>query len=259
IAGQSVVFDCVGSMSAAASMQDSVTTFRQECQAHVALFDACAALEFSPVVVFPSTRLVYGMPKTVPVDETHPTDPMSNYALAKLTVEKFLDISHRTFGLRSRVFRLSNPYAPQVRIDQCQYNIISRFALAISRGEKVQIYGDGSQLRDYVHIYDVVSTFLTSGADEDPTHEVFNLGGPEAISIRDAVQLFVEAVDGPKPEFVPWPEVSLQIETGNYYSNIDKLTSRYELPPFTSPRTGLKELILNYERQKEGEKTVYAR
>jgi len=240
-------------------MENASTTFRRECQAHIAFFDACATVDPSPIVVFPSTRLVYGTPKSLPVDEAHPLAPTSNYGLAKLTVERFLELAHHNHGLRSRVFRLSNPYAPQRQIEQCPYNIISRFALAIARGEQVKIFGDGKQLRDYVHVRDVVNSFLASGADERSNHVVFNLGGPEPISIRDAVQILVDSVNGQEPEYVDWPELSLKIETGDYYSKLEKLHSDYELPPFVSPKIGLRELILGYEQQEEGDKTIYAR
>ncbi len=252
IGGQSVIFDCVGSMSAVASMKDAVATFRQECQAHIAFFDACAKSVAAPIVIFPSTRLVYGTPRCLPVDETHPVGPTSNYGLAKLTVERFLKLANESEGLRSRVFRVSNPYAPQLKVDQCRYNVISRFALAIANGERVQIYGDGTQLRDYVHASDVVNAFLASGADEDLGYDIFNLGGPEAITVRDAVQVLVDTVEGPDPELVPWPDQSLAIETGNYYSDPAKLNSRYDLPMFVSPRSGLRELIVNYQKQRKG-------
>ena len=257
IRGQQVVFDCVGAFSAVSSMNNATETYRNECLVHIAFFEACASIESSPVVVFPSSRLVYGVPQSLPVAENHPAAPMSHYAISKVTVERFLEISSKERGLRSRVFRLTNPYATRNAIDNCSYNVITRFASKISQGERVELYGDGSQLRDYIAIQDVCNAFVAAGFDESDTADIFNLGGPRAISIRESVELMVDAADGVAPKFVPWPENDKQVETGDYWSDNSKLFERYPLPPFMEPADGLRALIRELEpKTKELESCV---
>lgn len=246
---QSVVFDCVGSLSAVTDVEQAAANFEKQCLAHIACYEACAQAGQSPVIVFPSTRLVYGAPQYRPVDEKHALDPASYYARSRLKVEQFLKQAHSHHGLRARVLRLSNPYGPNLGTSQTSYNVITRFAQAIARGERVKIFGDGKQLRDYVHVYDVVKTFLVCGADESDDFEVFNLGGAQPIMFRDAVHIMVEAAGGPDPEYVPWPELDRKVETGDYVSDIRKLNDRFDLPPFVAPQVGLREVVDYYRDQ----------
>ena len=109
----------------------------------------------------------------------------------------------------------------------------------------MEIFGDGSQQRDYIAVRDVVNAMIAGGSDPSNSAEIFNLGGPRSISIRESVELMVDAADGLDARFVAWPEGDLKVETGDYCSDTTKLRERYALPAFVDPSEGLRELVLS--------------
>jgi UDP-glucose 4-epimerase len=241
VEGQSVVLDCIGRSGAVASNRDPGSNLRDECLPHLNLFEACAESGSLPTVVFLSSRLVYGRPVYLPVDESHPLQVESFYAAHKLNVENYLKVYAHTHGLPFVVLRLSNPYGPYRPAAGRDYGIINRFINDALKGRTIRVYGDGSQLRDYIYIEDAVIAMLSTAMVDACHGEIFNLGGPEALSIRDAVDRIRELCPEPNEvKFVPWPAEALQVETGDYWTDFEKLRGLVDLPKQTGFGEGVR-------------------
>jgi len=233
LAGQSVVFDFAGVSSAVESNKDPERGLDEECRPHLRLLEACSRLQSPPVVVFPSTRLVYGKPRYLPVDEEHPLAPQSMYAVHKIAVENYLQVFGQTRGMPFCVFRISNPYGPYQPADARGYGVINQFIRRAARGEPIRIFGDGAQRRDYVYIDDLISVMMLGAMTEACHGEIFNLGGAEGVSIADAARAITRLAGDTPLAFEPWPEAYRTVETGDYFTNLTKLRSKLDLPAFT--------------------------
>ncbi|HEB13812.1 MAG TPA: NAD-dependent epimerase/dehydratase family protein [candidate division WWE3 bacterium] len=124
--------------------------------------------------VFSSTGgAIYGEAKRIPTPESSPANPASPYGLAKLTVEKYLEIWQQLYGLEYIALRYSNVYGPRQR-GGAESGVVAIFATKALKGDSIAIYGDGEQTRDYVYIEDAMGANLA--ALESKKSGVYNIG-----------------------------------------------------------------------------------
>jgi UDP-glucose 4-epimerase len=223
--GQDIIFDLAGSTGGVESNRDAHHNLVSDCAPHLQAFQIAAEHTPPPLIIFCSTRTVYGHPEQLPVTESHHTNPLSIYAVHKLTLENHLQIMHQTHGLKYLIFRLSNPYGPYPWQQGKSYGIINQFIAKAHQGKPITIYGDGSQLRDYIYINDVIETFIRGAIKPECHQEIFNLGGPGALSIKEATDIISDSCPNTKIQFTDWPDEYKSIETGSYYTDLSKLQS----------------------------------
>lgn len=149
------------------------------------------------VIFISSGGTVYGVPNQVPILETHPTDPVCSYGISKLAIEKYLGLFRKLHGLDYTVLRISNPYGERQRIHGSQ-GAVAVFLGRVLRGEPIEIWGDGSVVRDYIYIADVVEALM---AALNPTRgeHVFNIGSGQGLSLNEVLD-HIEIVTGRKTE-----------------------------------------------------------
>ena len=246
LAGKAVIFDCIGASGAAYSNRYPEQNLLGECLPQLRLLEACKQQRLQPTIVFCSSRLVYGQPRYLPVDEQHPLQPLSMYAVHKLAVENYLKIYHRQVGLHYCIFRLSNPYGPYQPVHTQSYGIINLFVYRAASGKPIRVYGEGLQKRDYIHVDDVIGVFLLAAIDPACRDRVFNLGGREAISLRDAAATLTALSGAPAIEHVSWPEEDEGIESGDYLSSLHRLDDALELPDFINFNEGIGQTLKYY-------------
>ena len=157
----------------------------------VRLLEAMRAVGVSNIVYLSSGGTVYGIPLTDPISEDHPLNPISSYGIVKSTIEKYLYLENYLHGLRHCVLRASNPYGPRQGHGGVQ-GVIGTYLWRIARGEPIEIWGDGSIVRDFIHVRDIAE--LCADALTSTVSGVFNAGYGEGTSILDIVHLIGEAV-----------------------------------------------------------------
>ncbi len=144
-------------------------------------------------VVFASSGgTVYGLPKTLPVTEDHATDPICSYGVTKLAMEKYLQCYAHLYGLQYVTLRLANVYGIRQDPERTQGAIAIFLAKAL-RGEPLTVWGDGSVIRDFVHVRDVAR--LCSLTLHSSAVGVFNAGSGKGVSINDLVRLISAQLD----------------------------------------------------------------
>lgn len=134
------------------------------------------------VVFLSSGGTVYGPPRELPIHETHPTEPQCSYGIVKLAIEKYLELFRELHGLDYMVLRLSNPFGEGQRL-QASQGAVAVFLGKALRGEEIQIWGDGTVVRDYVHISDVIAA-ITRAATAQTTSRVFNVGSGVGLALN---------------------------------------------------------------------------
>ena len=249
IRGQEVVLDLAGSSGGVESNRDAVDNLGKECAPHLNLFQLASRQSVPPLVLFCSSRTVYGKPQYLPVDEAHPLAPQSIYAVHKRTLEDYLRVLNGLNGLPYLIFRLSNPYGPFPWQLGKAYGILNQFILKGTRSESLPIFGDGRQLRDYIHVEDVIRAFLLAVVTPSCHSETFNLGGPTAISMAAAATAIVQACPGSYIDFKEWPRDYGAIETGDYVTDCAKLEARLGWKPCIGFTEGLQRTLSAYQRR----------
>lgn len=143
------------------------------------------------VIFVSSGGTVYGSPRTVPIAETHPTDPISSYGITKLAIEKYLFLFHKLHGLEYNVLRLANPYGEGQRTHASQ-GAVAVFLGHAQSDEPIEVWGDGSVVRDYIYIGDVVTAMMAT-LNYQGEQRLFNIGSGVGLSLNqvlDAMERF---------------------------------------------------------------------
>lgn len=155
----------------------------------IQLFEAASQAGVRRVVFSSSGGTVYGAPAELPVRERAPTDPLSAYGVSKLAIEKYLAICPGVEGISLRV---ANPYGG-FQLRGATVGVIARYLLAVRRGESLEVWGDGSVVRDYIAIDDVARAFAAAVSGCDVAPGAYNVGSGIGASIADIIELIFRA------------------------------------------------------------------
>lgn len=201
--GVGCVYHLVGTVDLEASNRDPVDDARRTVLGSLRLLEACVAQRVRRVVFVSSGGAVYGIPRAIPIPEDHSTEPISAHGISKLTVEKYLQLFYRLHGLEYRIARCSNPYGEWQSPFRRQ-GAVAVFLFKTVGGEPITIWGDGTAVRDYIYVGDVVAALVGLGEDQGP-NGVFNVGGGRGVSIQELLEAVAQVV-GKKPQVEFRPE-----------------------------------------------------
>jgi UDP-glucose 4-epimerase len=149
------------------------------------LLESMDRLGIRRILFLSSGGTVYGVPDIVPIPESHPLRPLNSYGIVKVSIEHYLDMYRRLREFSPIVIRASNPFGPRQAHSGVQ-GIISTFFRRILAGEPVEIWGDGSVVRDYFAVGDLADFCALAGTGT--TEGVYNAGSGHGTSISDIVE-----------------------------------------------------------------------
>jgi len=147
-------------------------------------------------MVFTSSIAVYGAGQ-VPMNEEMVPIPEDSYGIAKLAVEKELQISHEMFGLDYVIFRPHNVYGERQNIGDRYRNVVGIFMNQLLQGKPMTIFGDGTQKRAFSYINDVAPLIAASVDNAAARNQVFNIGADVPYSVNDLARIVAEAMGKP--------------------------------------------------------------
>ncbi|MBU3616747.1 NAD-dependent epimerase/dehydratase family protein [Polynucleobacter sp. JS-Polo-80-F4] len=151
----------------------------------VALLDLCVRFNVKKFIYFSSGGTVYGESNEPLISEEHPTFPICSYGIVKLAFEKYIQMYWRLHGLNYSILRISNPYGPRQDPRKMQ-GAIGVFMHKMLTNDKIVIWGDGSVIRDYVYVGDVVKAALLAIKSEQSS--LVNIGSGVGISLRELLK-----------------------------------------------------------------------
>jgi UDP-glucose 4-epimerase len=221
IEGCDVIFVLAGRSGAAASFADPLGDLSTNVGGLLSLLNVIAASTRVPKIVFPGSRLEYGRVDALPVSEDAPLRPLSPYGLHKVACELHLQLYARQFGVRFAVARLTNPYGPWAAMAARGYNVVTQMIARSLDGEPISVYGDGTQLRDYLYVDDAIDALIALCDAPDGT--VVNVGSGTGTSLRKAAETIVRVCGRGSVTTVPWPADAQLVETGDFVADISKL------------------------------------
>jgi nucleoside-diphosphate-sugar epimerase len=243
---QQIVFNLAGQSGAVRSMEDPWTDLDVNCRGTLVLLEALRAAGSRAKVVVAGSRLEYGRAARLPVAEDAPGEPLCLHAVHKRTVEEYLRLYGRLFGVRYAVARVTNPYGPGQPRGRTAYGVINRLIHLALAGETLTIYGDGSQLRDYVHVDDVVTALVALAESSAADGRAYNVGSGVGTKLIDVAHTLVALAGRGRVQQVAWPRLAAQIETGDFVADISRIRQDLGWAPAVGLREGLERTMAHY-------------
>lgn len=202
VEGVEVVYHFVSTTLPKTSNDDPIYDVRSNLIDTLQLLEACDAAGVRKVVFASSGGTVYGVPQATPISEDHRTEPITSYGIVKLAIEKYLGLFHHLHGLDYAALRISNPYGPY-QDPGGQQGAVAVFLSRIRAGDPITIWGDGSVVRDYLYVSDLVDA-LVLAAKVETSHKVLNVGSGQCVSLNELVSLMAKVTgESPRVEYLP--------------------------------------------------------
>lgn len=195
--GQDVVYHLLSMSTPVSAEADPLIDVRTNVVGSIEMLQLAADNDIETVYFASSGGAIYGDRgnSVGAVDESVAPQPVSPYAIGKLTIERYLEFFRRTRGLRSVVFRISNPYGPR-QDPMRKQGVIPIYLRNLHRGDPIVVYGDGSMERDYVFIEDLARMIVAPLGRSAP-HNLYNVGSGVSHSLAEIVDA-VQRASGTK-------------------------------------------------------------
>jgi UDP-glucose 4-epimerase len=247
-----VVFNVAGEISHIQSMRDPERDLRLNTFSQLHLLTTLGRVNKGVRVVYAGTRQVCGRPRYLPVDEDHPIDPVDFNGIHKRAAEHYHLLLSRDGLVDALVLRLTNVYGPRQAIGVNGQGFLPAFLRRVLQGEGLEVFGDGSQLRDPVYVDDVVDALLMAAVQRKGGERLFHLGGPEALSLLEIAER-IRALAGIEQEvrLRPFPEEHLAFDIGSYTTDDRRLQAAMGWEPKVGFDEGIRRTLMFFREHLE--------
>lgn len=182
-----IIIHCAGSADVGKSVKNPIVDYEGNVTITHNLLFAMHKLGLKGTrFLFLSSAGVYGNPKSLPITEDMPLNPLSPYAVHKVMCEELCKYFIKNYGMNVKVARIFSAYGAGLR-KQIFWDMYNKY----QNTGKLDMFGNGNESRDYIHVNDVVqSLYLLSTTDSD--NMIFNVANGEEVTTREAAELFAE-------------------------------------------------------------------
>lgn len=189
------VVQLINSSNAAIQNNKVIADIGSNLVPHVSFISSCIAADVRSFIFISSGGTVYGRPQSVPIDEEHPTAPLSSYGLVKLTTEQYLQMLCRDTSMGYTVLRVANAFGPG-QLGVGGQGLIGTLLQKFKHGQPVTIFGDGLSERDYIFIDDTVDAIVRA-IESVPLNDVVNIGSGQGRSVLEVLAAVETALGAP--------------------------------------------------------------
>jgi len=239
-----VVYHLVSTTIPSTSNKDPVYDCESNIMGTLHMLDTMVECGVRKVVFASSGGTVYGVPKVVPILESAETYPICAYGISKLAIERYLHLYSNLYGIQAVVLRISNPFGPG-QLPEKGLGAIATFAKRALHGETIEIWGDGSVIRDFIYIDDVVDALIASEQTSEP-FTLLNIGSGQGKSLLEVLAVIErELGDKIAVSFQP----SRACDVPEVVLDIQKAKSVLGWQPKHSFEEGMKKLIAHMKSQ----------
>lgn len=225
------------------SIDSPLADLKTTCIGSLNILEACRNYNKQCKIIFSGSRMELGYTTKIPVKEGVVPHPTSFYGIHHYTVSQYVRLYYDLFGLRTTALRFSSTYGPRISNRAGQTTIVNNFINKALENKKISVYGDGSQLRDFLYVDDALSAILKAVSYKKADGEIFNIGSGERIKFIEMAKMVVKIVGKGRIEMAPWPKKHLQIETGDYVADYTKASKLLKWRPTTSLEDGIKKTV----------------
>lgn len=236
VADQDWVFHVLSTTSPATAQADPTLDLRTNVLQSVELFSACVEAEVEHVYFASTGGAIYGPQERTEFSETDRALPVSPYGIGKLAIENYLRYFSAVHGLRSTSLRISNPYGTRQHPDRKQ-GFIPIALRSIIEGRPVVQVGDGSMVRDYILVDDLVA-MITRLTRQTPQHEVYNLGSGRGATVAEVLEA-MRTVTG--IDFAVERREKPSTFVDHSVLNVDRFTAEFGIMALTPLDEGIRE------------------
>ena len=194
-------------------------------------------------LVFTGSMSTYG-DQSPPFTEDMPYKPTDPYAISKQAVEQDIKCAHEMWGIPYTIFRPHNVYGKRQNIWDFYRNVIGIFIYQALHDLPLTIFGDGSQIRAFSHIDDVVTPIVDSISNKNFLNETFNIGGDTPYTILQLAETIREVAKEIDDKAVSFDFQPPRVEVHEAYSNHDKLRKFYTYQSNICLKEGIREMYL---------------
>jgi len=237
LADAEVCYHLIHTTVPGSSMQDPIYDVQSNILSSVRWMSQLNRTSLKKLIYISSGGTVYGIPQTNPIDEDHPTHPISSYGITKLCIEKYLALYANLHGIDYRIARPSNVYGEGQRLNIHQ-GVVGVFVDKVFHGEPIEVWGEGKVRRDYLHITDLISALLAFLNHRGPGR-IFNISSEQGHSLLEIIQM-IEKLSGKKTDvrFLPSRGFDVPVNILSY--------KRLKDETGWTPKVGLYEGISSY-------------
>ena len=209
------------------------------------LFKECVNLKIKKIVFLSSGGTVYGIPDEIPVNENYYSNPVCSYGIIKRTIEEYLYLFNFLYGQKYFVFRLSNPYGERQNPNAAQ-GAIAVFLNKVINDQKIEIWGDGEVVRDYIYIKDAVEV-LAGSLKIEADEKVFNLSYGQGYSLNQIIETIKNITD--KKINLEYQK-SRKLDVPVNILNNEKVKKTFNWSPRTNLEDGIKKTFEHFSEEK---------
>lgn len=247
VRGQDYVFHLAGQVCHLMSLTNPFPDISINITGTAIVMEALRKYNPEAIVVYTGTRGQYGSAVSFPVNEEAPTNPKGIYEISNLTAEKIIKVYNDVHKIRSVLLRLSNIYGPRSQMKHSRFGVANWFVRLAMDNDEIQLFGDGSILRDFCYVDDTVEAILRSAVTQSAYGEIFNVGSDIPVSFKELVETIIDVAKRGSWKFAEFsPERKAQ-EPGDFYSDITKIEKLVGWRPTTTLSEGVKKTIDYYE------------
>lgn len=241
VIGKDIVFNLAGQVSHNDSLENPFLDADINYLGHLNVLENLRQHNPRAMVLHAGSRLQFGRIERIPVGEEHPLHPRTPYALNKTAAENMYLFYNQIHGLPCVLFRISNPYGPRSQMKHSKYSMVNWFIRQAMEGKTIRVFGDGEQIRDYIFVEDLAEAFLIAAVHPACRGQVYNVGSGVGTSFKEMAERVVREVGGGSVAYVPWPEQYLNVETGDYVTDIGKFSQATSWTPKTGFEEGVRQ------------------
>ncbi len=249
VQGKQYLFNLAGQNSHLDSMRDPYADLDINCRAQLSILEACRKHNPELKIIYTSTRQIYGKPDYLPVDERHLLRPTDVNGVNKMAGESYHILYNNVYGIRACALRLTNTIGPRMRVKDTRQTFLGIWLKRLIAGEPFEVWGDGTQIRDFNYVDDVVEALLMCGTSAAADGQIFNLGADETINLKDLAALLVEINGSGEYKIIPFPPDRKPIDIGDYYGDYRLIRGRLGWRPQVALAEGLRKTIEFYRAE----------
>jgi nucleoside-diphosphate-sugar epimerase len=197
--------------------------------------------------VFAGTRQIYGKPQALPVAESHPLEPTDINGVNKLAAELYFQLYAKIHGMSTISLRLTNTYGPRMDLNNRKKGFVGVFLQQALRGERIRLFGDGQQRRDFNYVSDTTQALAIAATCLQSRGESFNIGHHQHHSLIEFLKLLNQHCPV-EFECVPFPSELKAIDIGDYYADYSKFQKLTGWSPQVDLNDGLQRTVHFYRQ-----------
>ena len=239
VKGHDYLFNLAGQTSHLDSMKNPFVDLDINCRSQLFILEACRKHNPAIRIVYASTRQIYGRPDFLPVHEDHLLHPTDVNGINKMAGEWYHILYSHVYGIRTCALRLTNTYGPRMRVKDARQTFLGIWIKNLVEGRRIEVWGDGLQVRDFNYVDDVTDAMLVAALSAQSNGQVYNLGSPERVNLKDLAALMIKVHGRGEYEVIPFPEDRKPIDIGDYYADYGKIRMALHWNPRLTLEAGL--------------------